>query len=62
MFSDNPAVLADDNAIGIGLNLDRPADGVSCHRVLIVVEAHQAGLGDRSLHGMESVKLGSPVR
>ena len=28
MFSDYPAVLADDDAIGIGLNLDRPADGV----------------------------------
>jgi hypothetical protein len=29
MFSDKPAVLADDDAIGIGLNLDRPAKGLS---------------------------------
>ena len=41
MFSDYPAVLADDDAIGIGLNVDRPTDRVSCHRVLVVVEAHQ---------------------
>ena len=52
MFSDYPAVLADDDAIGIGLNLDRPTDRVSCHRVLVVVEAHQTSLGDRSRHGM----------
>ena len=56
MFSDYPAVLADDDAIGIGLNLDRPADRVSGHRVLVVVEAHQTGLGDRSRHATESVK------
>ena len=47
MFSDNPAVLADDDAIGIGLNIDRPADGVGRYGVLVVVEADQAGLGDR---------------
>ena len=31
MFGDDPAVLADHDAIGIGLNLDRPANGARCH-------------------------------
>ena len=65
MFSDYPAVLADDDAIGIGLNLDRPTDRVSCHRVLVVVEAHQTSLGDRSRHGMQSVTppgIGNEIR
>jgi hypothetical protein len=30
-IGDDPAVLADHDAIGIGLNLDRPANGARCH-------------------------------
>ena len=65
MFSDYPAVLADDDAIGIGLNLDRPADGVGRYGVLVVVEADQAGLGDRGRHGVESIEatgIGNELR
>jgi hypothetical protein len=46
MFADDPAVLADHDAIGIGLDLDRAPDRAGGHRVLVVVETHQAGLGD----------------
>jgi len=39
MFGDDPPVLADYDAVGIGMNLDRTPDCVGCHRVLVVVEA-----------------------
>jgi len=44
MLADDPAVLADHDAIRIGLDLDRAADCARGHRVLVIVEAHQAGL------------------
>ena len=56
MLADDPAVLADHDAIGIGVDLDRPPDRARGHRVLVVVEAHQAGLGDRGRHRMESIE------
>jgi hypothetical protein len=43
MLADDPSVLADHDTIGIGMNLDRSSDGARCHRVLVVVEAHQTG-------------------
>jgi hypothetical protein len=49
MLADDNAVLADDDALGISLDLDRPADGTRTDRILVVVEAHQAGLGNRGL-------------
>src|SRR5271165_7225171 len=56
MLADNRAVLADDDALGIGLDLDRPADGARTDRVLIVVEPHQAGLRHRCLGGVKAVE------
>jgi hypothetical protein len=44
MFANDPAVLADDDAIGIGMDFDRPTDGAGSDRVFVVVEAYQAGL------------------
>jgi hypothetical protein len=56
MLGHDPAVLADHNAIGIGMNLHRTSDRTGGHRVFVVVETHQAGLRDRSGHGMEAVE------
>src|SRR5215813_1389989 len=56
MFGNDPAVLADHNAVCISLDLNGPADRTRCHRVLVVIEAHQTSLGDRGWHGMESVE------
>src|SRR5262245_47138616 len=56
MFSDDPPVLADHDAIRIGKDFDGPADSTGSHRVFVVVEAHQAGLGDRRRHRVEAVK------
>src|SRR6266850_2060819 len=33
MFGDDPAVLADYDAVGIGVDLDRPPNRAGCHRV-----------------------------
>jgi len=44
MLACDDPVLADDDAIGVGLDLDRPADGARRDRVLVVVEANEAGL------------------
>jgi hypothetical protein len=56
MLADDHTVLADHDAVGIGLDLDRPADGARGDRVLVVVEPHQAGLRDRCLCRVEPVK------
>src|SRR5207244_12315624 len=56
MFAGDYSVLADDDAIGIGLDLDRPADGTRGYRVLVIVEPHQAGLRDRGLRRVEPVE------
>src|SRR5580700_1379698 len=56
MLSDDPPVLADYDAIRIGMNLDRTPDRTGRHRVSIVVEAHQAGLRDRCRHCVESIE------
>src|SRR5262245_32064578 len=47
VLADDPAVLADHDAVRIGMDLDRSPDRAGGYRVFIVVEAHQAGLGDR---------------
>src|SRR3954468_4694473 len=59
MLSDDPPVLADYDAICISMNLDRTSDRTGRHRVLVVVEPHQACLRDRRLHRVESIELAS---
>src|SRR5215831_6826062 len=54
MLGNSSAVLADDDAIRIGVNFDRPPDRARRYRVFVVIEAHQAGLGDRRRHRMEA--------
>ncbi len=56
MLGNDAPVLADHNAVGIGMNLDRTSDCAGRHRVFVVVEAHQAGLRDRCRHRMESIE------
>lgn len=46
VVGDNPSILTDDNAIGIGVDVDRTADSASIDRISVVVEAHEAGLRD----------------
>src|SRR5258708_37274822 len=65
MFGDDPAVLADHDAIGIGMDLDRTPNRAGRHRVLVVVEADQASLGDSRWHGVEAVEpanIGNELR
>jgi hypothetical protein len=54
--ADNPAVLADHDAVRIGVNLDRTPDRAGGHRVPVVVKAHQAGLRDRGRHRVEAIE------
>src|SRR6187401_2003664 len=56
MLRNDTSVLADYYTVGIGMNLDRPTDRARRDRVLVVVEAHQAGLRDRCRHRVESVE------
>ena len=61
MLGDDLAVLADDDPIGIGPHVHRPPHRACRDAVLVVVEAHQTGLGNRYLSGMEAVE-GAAVR
>ena len=56
MLADDPPVLAQLDPIGIGADLDRAADRAGRDRVLVVVEAHEAGLRHRGRHGVEAVE------
>lgn len=47
MSGDDHAVLADDDPVGIGMDLDRAADGRRQDRVFVGVEANRAGLRHR---------------
>src|SRR6266446_4066098 len=51
-----PKTAINIDAIGISLDLDRPADGARGDRVLVVVEPHQAGLRDRGLDRVEAIE------
>ena len=65
MLGDDPPVLADHDAVGIGMDFDRTPDRAGGHRVFVVVEAHQAGLRDRCRHRMEAVepaRIGNELR
>src|ERR1700677_5188029 len=57
MFSNDPPVLADHDAVGIRVDLDRPPDRAGGHGVFVVVEAYQAGLRHRRWHRVEAVEL-----
>ena len=59
MLGDNTPVLADDDAIRIGVNFDGTTDSAGSYRVLVVVEAYQAGLRDRCRHRVESIEPAS---
>ena len=56
VFRDDAPVLADDDALGIGLDLDWAADRAGADRVFVVVEAHEAGLRHRCRQRMEPVE------
>src|SRR5207248_8169758 len=56
VIADDRALLADDDALGISLDLDRPADRARADRVLVVVKPHQAGLRDGRLDRVEPVE------
>src|SRR5271156_2034619 len=56
MLADDTAILAQDHALGIGVDLDRTADRAGAHRVFVVVEPHQARLRYRRLLRMEPVE------
>jgi hypothetical protein len=56
MPADDLAVLADLDRLGIGAHLDRPPDGAGHDRIPVVVEADQAGLGDRGRRRMKPVE------
>ena len=65
MLGDDPPVLADHDAVGIGMDFDRTPDRAGRHRVFVVVEAHQAGLRDRRRHRVEAVepaRIGNELR
>ena len=56
VVADDCAILADHDVIGISLDLEGPADGTRGDRVLVVVEANQAGLRHRGLRRVEPVE------
>ena len=56
MVAHHLAVLADGDTVGIGVHLDRPPDRLRHHRVFVLVEAYQAGLGHRRGAGVEPVE------
>jgi hypothetical protein len=56
VLADDTPVLAQFDPVGVGTHLHRAADGAGLDRVLVVVEAHEAGLGHRGLGGMEAVE------
>ncbi len=65
VLSDHHAILADDNAFGIGMHLDRTANGCRQNRVFIVVEPHGAGLRHRGRHAVEAIEragIGNKMR
>lgn len=56
MAGDNLTILPAFQPVGIGAYLDRTADRTGIDRVAVLVEAHEAGLGDGSRDGMEAVE------
>src|SRR5271157_920701 len=56
MLGDDPPVLADDDAVGVGVDVDRAPDRARAHRISVVVEPHEAGLRHRGRQRVESVE------
>ena len=56
VLTDDAAVLAQLDAVGVGPDLDRPAHGARRDRVFVVVESDEAGLGDGGGHRVEAVE------
>src|SRR5262249_15302825 len=56
MLANDDAILLDYYTIGIGMHVDRAANGLRGHRVLVVVEAHEARLRYRDTRRMEAVE------
>ena len=65
MLGHDPPVLADHNAIGVSVDVDRTADRAGAHRVLVIVEPDQAGFRDRGRQGVEAIEaaaMGNELR
>jgi hypothetical protein len=56
VLADDPPLLADYDAMRIGMHLDRTPERTCRYRVLVVVESHEAVLGDGCLHRAESIE------
>src|SRR3954447_3416139 len=56
MLGDDPSILADYDAVRIGMDLNRTSDRAGSYGVFIVVEADQAGLRDRCRHRVEAIE------
>src|SRR6202034_3324419 len=56
MLRDDTSILADDDAVGVGMDLDWTTDCAGAHRVFVVVEPHQTCLRHRGLLRMEPVE------
>ena len=56
MAGHNLTILPAFQPVGIGADLDGTADRAGVDRVTVLVEPHEAGLGDGGRDGMESVK------
>src|SRR5207249_11433534 len=56
VFAYDDPILANDDAVGIGLYFDRKPDRARLHRVLVVVEANEAGLLNRRAYSIEDVE------
>lgn len=56
MFCDHHPILPDDDPVGIGMDIDRPAHRSCEDGILVVVEPHGAGLRHGSRHAVEAVE------
>jgi hypothetical protein len=56
MLGDDPSILTDCDAVGIGVNVDRTSDRAGRDLVLVVVEPRQVGLRDRRRQRVESIE------
>src|ERR1700722_15743155 len=56
MLGDDAPILSNDDAFGIGVDLDRPANRAGVDGVSVVVEPHEAGLRHRSRQRVESIE------
>src|SRR4029077_20650745 len=65
MLRNDAPLLANDDPIGVSVNLDRAANGAGADRVFVIVKANQAGLrhGRRqSVESIEPAAIGNELR